>query len=219
MAFVDMGYQRLYRNKVKEGNSLKTDDITGAKPRRAVRDRDPLAFDKMNDLKATNGNLGMDDGMQVRPGAKNLDHYQRMIRNLPGGAEKWEGAYAMQMKNGDGVRGLMKYKEPNRYDVEITPKPGAFLRSPHHRDERSSPSAFNDFFQNNMGGVIPKSTKIAGERSLDASNSEFSKPFGRPGIEGIESEKLPTLPHPTRFRSPQVTRGRNENMNAIMSHM
>lgn len=219
MAFLDKGFHKLYQKKLREGNSLKTDDIIGAKPRRAVRDRDPEAFEKMSRIQGVSGDYDMQSQAQLRPGAKNLDHYHRLMNNLPGGAKKWEDVYSMQKAKGDVVGGLIKHNEQLYNVKQTTPKIGTIAQSPYYRDERSSPPAFqNSSPELRLGGNM-KITTMAAERSLDADIGSPSKRFGRPELDGIRPEKLPALPHPTRFRSPQVTRGNDNDMMALMSHM
>jgi hypothetical protein len=225
MASLDMPFLRLYRNKTKETGSLRTDDIHGAKPRRAVRDRDPEAFEKMSQLKKLQQSDNNDGLEPVRKGNKNLDHYHRLMSNLPGGLEKWEGLYNSPQKGSQGMRDALTHYEtpaampsPMKRDVQ-------HVKAPFYRDERSSPPSLGNF-QGRDGGPSQKenpsfgASRFAAENSLTGLDGKNSKPFGQSGVEGIQPERLPNLPHPTRFRSPQPARLRDQShdMSALMAH-
>lgn len=111
MATADPTFMRIYLNKSKELKSLMTSDIKGAQPKRTTWERrehsDPWSgiptymsksmgptLDKggLPPISPNNSQLYIGQEMtgmnNVRPGAKNLDHLNRMMMNLPGSYQR-----------------------------------------------------------------------------------------------------------------------------------
>lgn len=227
MATLDMPYIRLYRNKTKDTASLRTDDILGAKPRRAVRDRDPEAFEKMTQLKKFQQN---GEGHEsLRNTNKNLDHYHRIMSNLPGGIARWEGMYNSHKGGSMGMKDALTHYEtpddqpnPEKRDLQ-------YVKAPFFREEPSSPPSLvahkpkpNHTYE--AGNTSFGAKRFAAESSLNgigvSGSPQYQYSKGSDiGQLGIQPEKLPSLPPTTRFRSPQPLKSRDtHDMVSLMAH-
>lgn len=220
-----MPYMRLYRTKNKESSSLRTDDIMGAKPRRAVRDRDPEAFNKMNQIQKLQQNVNVEPSDPMRKTSKNLDHYHRMMSNLPGGVARWEGMYNAPKGNSAGVKDALTHYEKSDGQVPSPKKDTQYVKAPYFRDEHpdlhmAGAVRPRDQPQNRVDGSLD-AKRFAAESSLGGLRGPDRRPFGQPNNQdfGISPEKLPSLPHPTRFRSPQPLKGKdNHDMGLLLAH-
>lgn len=225
MATLDLPYMRLYRNKTKETNSLRTDDIIGAKPRRAVRDRDPEAFDKMNQLKKLQQNVNVEGADPMRKTSKNLDHYHRMVSNLPGGVARWEGMYNNQRGGGSGMKDVLTHYENNEDKAPAATRDANNVKAPFYRDEKAPLESSYNVKRREIPSTRLEASldakRFAAESSLNGLGGADKRPFGQPSNPdfGVKPEQLPTLVRPTRFRSPQPMNGKeHHDMSKLMAH-
>lgn len=225
MATLDMPFMRLYRNKNKDSTSLRTDDIIGAKPRKAVRDRDPEAFDKMTQLKKLQQNAEMNGSDPMRRTNKNIDHYHRMMSNLPGGLPKWEGMYTAQKGGSAGVRDALTQYEKSEQLSPSPPNQAQYVKAPFFREEKQAPQNIEYPKQRDQPSIRTEGSldakKMAAQNSLNGVLGGGKKHFGQPPGQnfGIDPEQLPELPRPTRFRSPQPYNTKEKhNMSLLLAH-
>ena len=92
MAFRDLQFKKVYGDRGKDSRILVTHDIEGAQSRylhardRFVRDtQKSLSHGLINDY-----SIHKERVANVRKGAANLTHIDRMLKNLPGGTSQFE---------------------------------------------------------------------------------------------------------------------------------
>jgi hypothetical protein len=217
---------RLYRNKTKDTACLRTDDIVGAKPKQATRQRDPDAFVKMQQAKKTEPNGMIESSGHLRRSSKNLDHYHRMMSHLPGGLARWEGMVNSKKAGSSGVKDAMRHQDPSPGQASPERRGNSYSKSPYFREENSSPPVMETYQPREQSQSRPQAPaygakQFAAENSLHEVKATGKRQFGHPNISdiGINPERLPSLPAATRFRSPQPAKARdNHDMHALISH-
>ena len=200
----------MYNKKTKDSNILRTEDIEGTKPKRGGFERHPDAFTKMVEPRLdTYSVVALSSPRYSRLTSlrtKNLDHYHMMMRNLPGGVEKFEKLMRDQSRSPPIHSTTLQTEAVQPIEKSSTSlkplhfNPNTRKRANNKKNHDSDKAAFGDFDQANRDILEWKTdNRNYGSEELAAIEKPIARNYNNPAL----TTNSRSTPHSLSFRRPR----------------